>query len=169
MDQQPYPEETAATGAPASPAETTPPQHNPPRPESPAGSPPAGQTPYPPGGPSNGPGYSGQAAPDEGTVKALSILAYIPLLFLIGLFVEKENEDVRFHVNQGMILFIVEAILGVARTFFSWIPFFGWMFRVAFGVLSLCTFALMVVGIVNAAQGRRRPLPIIGTLFTFVK
>lgn len=183
---QPIPPE----GQPSQPPQNGQPQGTPPQNgqapyQPPYQAPPPGnpQQPYQ-GGQTGGPPYQqpyqapyqqpyqqGYYAPgtDNGTVKALSVLAYIPLLFLVGLFLEKDNEDVKFHVNQGLILFILEAILGVARSFLSWLPFIGWMVNIAFGVLSLGTLALMIVGIVNAAQGRRRPLPVIGTLFTFVK
>ncbi len=177
MDQQPnQPQGFDPSGSQPIPPEGQPSQ--PPQNGQPQGTPPQnGQAPYQPPyqqpyqAPYQQPYQQGYYAPgtDNGTVKALSVLAYIPLLFLVGLFVEKDNEDVKFHVNQGLILFILEAILGVARSFLSWLPFIGWMVNIAFGVLSLGTLALMIVGIVNAAQGRRRPLPVIGTLFTFVK
>jgi len=38
---------------------------------------------------------------NNSTVKLITILDYIGILFILGFFVEKDNEDVKFHTNQG--------------------------------------------------------------------
>ena len=43
---------------------------------------------------------------NNSTVKLITILDYIGILFILGFFVEKDNEDVKFHTNQGIILCI---------------------------------------------------------------
>ena len=89
-----------------------------------------------------------------------------------GFFVEKDNEDVKFHTNQGIILCIfdiavsiVASILGV----FHWIPFVGWVFSLIATLLWLLVAAMVILGIVHAAKGERTPLPVLGKLFTFIK
>ena len=109
---------------------------------------------------------------NNSTVKLITILDYIGILFILGFFVEKDNEDVKFHTNQGIILCIfdiavsiVASILGV----FHCIPFVGWVFSLIATLLWLLVAAMVILGIVHAAKGERTPLPVIGKLFTFIK
>lgn len=103
---------------------------------------------------------------NSGTVKVITILDYIGILFILGLFVEKDNEDVRFHTNQGLILFLFEIVVNIAGFLLALIPFIGGLLQ---GLLGLLCVVFMILGIVNAAQGQRKPLPVIGTLFQFIK
>ncbi len=84
--------------------------------------------------------------------KVMAVLAYFGILFLIPLFAAKESKYARFHTNQGIILFIV----GIIVTALSWIPVLGW-------ILALAVFVLFVFGVVNAAQGKAKDLPLIGS------
>ncbi len=45
--------------------------------------------------------------------KVFNVLAYIGILFLVGLIADGQNPKVRFHVNQGLVLFLSELILGI--------------------------------------------------------
>ncbi len=44
---------------------------------------------------------------DQSNTILFSILSYIGILWLIPLLVEKNDKVVRFHVNQGIVLFIL--------------------------------------------------------------
>ena len=98
--------------------------------------------------------------------KVMAILAYISILFLIPLFAAKESKYARFHTNQGIILFIVSFVLGFITGFIGLIPFIGMLIST---VVNIVTFILMVIGIVNAATGKAKKLPVIGNLFTVLK
>ncbi len=102
----------------------------------------------------------------DSTVRVVTILDYVGLLWILGLFIEKDNQDVRFHTNQGLILFITEIIVGVLCFFLRFIPFVGGLLS---GLLGLLCVVYMVLGILHAVNGQRRPLPVIGTLFTFIR
>lgn len=108
--------------------------------------------------------------------KVLCVLAYIPLLWLIGLLVRPDNENptVRFHVGQGIILTIAAAVISAAISLlsailgliFGWM-WGGWVFRgVVIGLLTTAASVLdiywMVQGIINACRGQNAELPIIG-------
>ena len=45
--------------------------------------------------------------------KVYNVLAYIGILFIVGLIADSQNPKVRFHVNQGLVLFLAEVILGI--------------------------------------------------------
>lgn len=81
--------------------------------------------------------------------KTYNILAYVGILWLIGLLSAKDQPDVRFHVNQGILLSIA--------TIFVPIPVVGWII----GVVVL-VFAIM--GIIAASKGEQKELPIIGKI-----
>jgi uncharacterized membrane protein len=104
--------------------------------------------------------------------KAMAILAYI--LFFIPLLTgaHKTSEFVKFHTNQGTVLFIATLawgvvywiILAIVNAILIAIGLFG-LFVVINAILGLLWFApavMCVLGIVNAAQGKMKALPGIG-------
>lgn len=91
--------------------------------------------------------------------KVMAVLAYIGILFLVPLLAAPQSKFARFHANQGLILFIVEAILGVIAGACIFIPIAG---KIIAGVLGLAIFVLIILGIVNAASGKGKELPLIG-------
>ena len=103
---------------------------------------------------------------DQSNTILFSILSYIGILWLIPLLVEKNDKVVRFHVNQGIVLFIFDIIgsiaVGILSAIFviiQVISFLGVVIASLFGILC---FVLMIIGIVNAANKSEKPLPIIG-------
>lgn len=91
--------------------------------------------------------------------KVMGVLAYIGILFIIPLLAAPNSKFARFHANQGLILFIADVVLGVAAKLVSFIPVVGWVISIAVGVVGL---AFMILGIVNAANGKAKELPLIG-------
>ncbi len=101
--------------------------------------------------------------------RVFSILAYIPFLWLIGIFAEPERDDptVRYHVNQGIVLTIVSLIASAAARIIALVigivPIFGWIAGAILSVIvGLASVLLMIMGMVNAANGRMEPLILIG-------
>ncbi|WMJ22174.1 hypothetical protein RBG61_09200 [Paludicola sp. MB14-C6] len=96
---------------------------------------------------------------DIQATKGLACLSYLGILLLIPLLVNKNSAFTKYHVNQGLILLIIEAItIGLAFVL-GLIPFVGafilWVLRIAI-------IALAVIGIVNCVEGFAKPLPVIG-------
>lgn len=86
---------------------------------------------------------------------AMAIVAYI--LFFVPLLTEAKNDPfVKYHVKQGLTLFISAILVNVA----NWIlPFFlAWITTPLWIILVV----LFVIGVMNAAKGKQKPLPIIG-------
>ena len=42
--------------------------------------------------------------------KVYNVLSYIGPLFIVGLLLKPKNVSVRFHANQGLVLFLAEII-----------------------------------------------------------
>jgi uncharacterized membrane protein len=92
--------------------------------------------------------------------KGMAIVAYI--LFFVPLIAAKESRFAMYHANQGLTLFLtalaVNVVLGV-------IPILGW---ILLPFANLALLLLVVLGVVAAAQGQAKPLPVIGK-YTFIK
>ena len=99
--------------------------------------------------------------------KVMSILAYLSWLVLIPIFAAPKSKFARFHANQGLVLAITEVawwiVTGVVSTILyniSWT--LGSLFGTLLGLVNLVFLVMLVLGIVNAAGGRAKELPVIG-------
>ena len=100
--------------------------------------------------------------------KAMGVLAYLSWLVLIPIFAAKDSKFARFHANQGLVLLIASAIFGVVRWILSEILFaISWRLyfvTIIISLLGLVFLALAIIGIVNAATGKAKELPVIGQI-----
>lgn len=102
--------------------------------------------------------------PDQNDVqsnKVMAILAYFGILFLIPLFAAKESPFARYHTNQGLVLFLFVVLCNIL----AWIPKVGLI--VAY-IGYLIGFVFFIIGVINAAGGKMKPLPLIGNI-TLIK
>ncbi|MBQ7060276.1 MAG: hypothetical protein IJM85_00685 [Clostridia bacterium] len=95
--------------------------------------------------------------------KAMGVLAYLSWLIIIPLLAAKDSKFARFHCNQGLVLAIAETLCWIVVKIFGGIPVIGWVLRVAVGLLDLAFLVLAVMGIVNAASGKAKELPLLGS------
>lgn len=98
--------------------------------------------------------------PEEPTPKSqssntlMAVLCYFGILVLIPFLTDAKNDPfVKFHIKQGLVLLIAYVIVG----FIVWVPVVGW-------ILGVILFILFLMGVINAASGKQKPLPIIGQL-----
>jgi uncharacterized membrane protein len=97
---------------------------------------------------------SAKKSAGKGKNTGMAMVAYI--VFFIPLLTEsKDDPFVKFHIKQGLTLFVAWIAMGFA----SMIPLIGWTLA---PFLSLAMLALMAVGIMNANKGERKSLPLIG-------
>lgn len=96
--------------------------------------------------------------------KVMAILAYIWILFLVPLLAAPNSKYARFHANQGLVLFLASICVSIVMAVFSWIPILNILIYVVCSLISLGLLALMILGIINACQGRAKELPIIGQI-----
>src|SRR3989338_1315993 len=80
--------------------------------------------------------------------KVWAAVSYLWILSLVVLAARKNKEFVRFHTNQGVLLFIASVI-------FMLIPGLGWLLNILLGIAA-------IVGIIKSLQGERWELPIVG-------
>ena len=87
----------------------------------------------------------------------MAILAYI--IFFIPLLTDaKKDPFVKYHVKQGLVIFIAWIIVYILSYI---IP---WQFWIIDRLLNLAVFVLMIIGIIAASKGEEKPLPIVGKL-----
>ncbi|MCQ2449806.1 MAG: DUF4870 domain-containing protein [Clostridia bacterium] len=101
-------------------------------------------------------------AQDIETNKVYAILAYLSWLVIIPLLVAKDSKFARYHANQGLVLAIAEIAFGIVLGVLGRIPFLGIIFGLVGGVFELACLILTVIGILNAANGKAKELPIVG-------
>jgi len=101
------------------------------------------------------------AAPEVEKTKAIAILAYF--IFFLPLLVARESTFAMFHANQGLNLLIFFIIVNIVGSF---VPIIGWFIIGPLG--NIVGFILLILGIVNAAKGQMKPLPLVGK-FNFLK
>lgn len=155
-----------AAAAPQAPYPPQPPQPYAPQPQQPYGQPAPGY-------------YADPAMADAQQNKMMAIFAYI--LFFIPLITgdHKKSPFVKYHTNQGIILWIFGIAYGVLdaiiAAIFSAILVTTWRGWGAYGIITtilgllwIIPGILMILGIVNAVQGKMKPLPVIGK-FTILK
>ncbi len=103
--------------------------------------------------------------------KVLCAVAYINILFFLPLVAAPESRFGKFHANQALILLIASAIISVAGSIITnvWyaLPFIPDFIKATVGAALGLVFwagpvAGMIFGIVNAAQGKAKELPLIG-------
>jgi len=85
----------------------------------------------------------------------MAYLAYIGPLVIVSYLVAKDDPFVKFHIKQGLVLFVIEVVV--------W--FFGSMFYSLDWLLRLIDLALLVfsiIGLINVAHGKDKELPWIG-------
>ncbi|MHB0939658.1 MAG: DUF4870 domain-containing protein [Armatimonadota bacterium] len=134
-------------------SETSEPQQTPPPPPvaEPQQAPPPQQQMAPPPTP---------AATTVNENKIFAILSYLPFpVCLVGIIIvltsKKDDRFALFHAKQGLVLLICSVIAGISWT----LPFIN---IIAGPVLNIALFILMILGIINAANGEEKPLPVIG-------
>ncbi|AQX08134.1 import component protein [Elizabethkingia ursingii] len=95
--------------------------------------------------------------------KTLSVISYITIIgWIISFVMGKDNANslLKYHLRQSFGLFIFGVVLGIALQIIMSIT--GLYFL---GYIGLINFALMIIGIINAANEAEKPLPLIGKMF----
>ncbi len=95
--------------------------------------------------------------------KVWAALSYVGILFILPLLVNGgQSRYAKYHANQGFILFLLNIVIGIVNAILGNIPVLGGIVSV---LLSLASLALMILGIINAVNGKAKQLPLIGGLF----
>ena len=111
--------------------------------------------------PNSNPYNAGPSTQSDG--KAAAIIAYFGLIGLIIAFVLNSSQKAAlasYHIRQSVGLLIVVVLAYVVAGILSAIS--GTLGAILFGVIGLAGLVFIILGVVAAASGEQKPLPIIG-------
>ena len=92
--------------------------------------------------------------------KVFALFSYLGFLFIIPLIARPNSKYCKFHVNQGIILCIVNAIVGALSSALLNIELITITYIIS--ALDLIMLGFTVYGIYNAVTGNTKELPLIG-------
>lgn len=97
-------------------------------------------------------------------IKLCSFAAYLGPLFLIGLIYDRlKTPSLKFHINQGIVLFMAEIAFSIVSTILSYIPFVGGTLSWIIGTCgSIACIVLIAIGFYHVIINAQRELPYIG-------
>lgn len=109
--------------------------------------------------------------------KIMAVLSYISLLVLVPLLAAKESKYARFHANQGLVLLGLNVIYVILSIIFSFIRVSSvnyiwgipyetsatpWYLSIILWIVFIIIAIFGILGIINAATGKAKELPLIG-------
>jgi len=77
--------------------------------------------------------------------KVWGLLSYLWVVSIVALAMKKNNDYVRFHANQGALLFVI-SLVGI-------IPMLGQL-------VGLIVFIVAIIGMIKAYNGEKWPIPV---------
>ena len=89
--------------------------------------------------------------------QTMGYLCYLGPLLLIPLLARPKSRFLRYHCNQGLLLFIFALLVSV----FDGLLGIGWLIGIAG---SIATIVWLIQGFTNVSKGLRRPLSFIGEI-----
>ena len=96
--------------------------------------------------------------------KAQSILSYLGILWLVAYFAGQDQRDdlSRYHLKQGLGLIVTSILFNIAVFIVGSISS---ALGSIVGMVGIVFLVFLIIGIINAANGVKKPLPIIGKIF----
>jgi fumarate reductase subunit D len=95
------------------------------------------------------------AMPREQEDRLIAAIGYLGILCLIPLLLKKDSAYCQFHGKQGLVVLIAWVILSFANV----VPVLG---QLVWLVGSIALLILVIMGIVNAMNGKMTELPVLG-------
>ncbi len=96
--------------------------------------------------------------------KATGIVSYITLIGWLIAFFAGDRQGAKFHLNQSLVLMVVNLVFNVLSTILDKIPVVDIISGIVFFVLGIVMFVFWIMGLVHACKEEEKPLPIIGKI-----
>lgn len=103
--------------------------------------------------------------------KAVNALSYTGILFFLPLVANDNQNEGKFHANQGLITLILAVVLHVVGGVLgalTMIPLVGIIIGIVGTVFSIAAWAvqvaILIFGIVNSINGQMKQIPVIGRI-----
>jgi len=85
----------------------------------------------------------------------MGILCYLGLLIIIPYLMRRNDPFVKFHIQQGLVVFAINVVVLV----FRWVT---GPLGILLNLINLATFILAIIGIVNVVKAKEKELPLVG-------
>ena len=98
----------------------------------------------------------------------VAVLSYITLIGFIVAIVMHGNNKTKlgaYHLRQSLGLIITAVAFYIAVFIIAFIPFVNLLLVILTPLAGLGFLILVILGIVNAANGQQKPLPLVGKMF----
>jgi uncharacterized membrane protein len=105
-----------------------------------------------------------QSGLGENVAGGLAYFTIIPAIVFLILEPYNRNPFVRFHCWQSIFLNIAAIVIDVALVVLGRFPFVGWTVFFIMPLLGLVFFVVWIIVLINAFNGKRFRLPIVGDL-----
>lgn len=102
--------------------------------------------------------------------KGMAVLAYFSWLVIIPFIrVRKTSKFARFHINQGLVLTIVDTVyellsMAIVKIVMNISTRMGLLVETTLDLCSIVFLILFIMGVVNAAKGKAKELPTFGKI-----
>lgn len=98
--------------------------------------------------------------------KTVAVLAYITLIgWIIALIMHNGSNKTKlgaFHIRQSLGIWVYAIAVVIVGFILAFIPFLGWLVSIA---LNLSILAAWIMGLIGAASGDLKPIPVVGQYF----
>ncbi len=118
---------------------------------------PTSEAPAPPPPPAPQPESGGGGESSNRTL--MIVLAYLGLLALIPLLMEKDDQEVQWHAKHGLVLFATWVILGFVLGALSAVPVLGCLSLMVSLFLPIAALVIHIICIVKGINGERFLIP----------
>lgn len=106
------------------------------------------------------PTYAAPAgAPEDKTAAILAYLTVLGFIIAVVLHGQKKTSLGSYHLRQALGIYLAGIAAGLLNVVIIWIPLIGLM---AIGAIWLLFVVCWVMGLIAAAQGERKPVPVFG-------
>ena len=92
--------------------------------------------------------------------RIFAVMAYVGFFVIVPILFRPNSRFVRFHVNQGLVLFLIDSIMMLIGGVVGGV----WIMVKVLDVIQWLCYVMMILGILFALQGREKELPLIGKI-----
>lgn len=98
--------------------------------------------------------------------KVTGIVSYLTIVGWLVAYVAGDKEDsfAKHHLNQGLVLGVIDLICFVLGKVLGWIPVIGSVVGIILYVIGIALLLVAVYGIVTAVQGSTKSIPVVGDI-----
>ena len=124
---------------------------------------PTPEAPPPPPPPTPQPAAGGGGGESQNRTLMI-VLAYLGLLALVPLLMEKDDKEVQWHAKHGLVLFGLWIVLSVVLSALAAVPVLGCLSALALPFIFLAALIVHIICIVKGINGERFLIPGISDL-----